>query len=145
MWGSLSKGRDCELQLMVLHGAAPHSRALLKPRRGWTQWLGQHGDRSSGRTALLSASDHRGQPLPASPPLLWGLLTLTEAALGAQRESFSTGRDKLPYISVQGHCHQHIFSCSPSCLRLLGLICRAAVGDFPSPGRILSPVQKRQQ
>lgn len=111
---------------------------------GWIQWLGQRGNRNSGKTALLSASDHPVQPLPASPPLLWGLLTLTEKALGAQRESFSIGRDKLPSISVQGHCHQSIFSCSPSCLKLLGLVCRAAVGDFPSPGRLLSPVQKRQ-
>lgn len=123
----------------------PHSRALPKPRCTWIQWLGQHGNRGSGRTALLSASDHSVQPHPPSSPLLWGLLPLTEKALRPQRNSFLTRRDKLLSISVQGHCYQHIFSCSPSCPRLLGLVCRAAAGDFPSPGRLLSPVQKRQQ
>lgn len=87
----------------------PHSRALPKPRCTWIQWLGQHGNRGSGRTALLSASDHPVQPHPPSPPLLWGLLPLTEKALRPQRNSFLTRRDKLPSISVQGHCYQHIF------------------------------------
>lgn len=64
MWGSFSKEgifiiyrEDYDLQLMVLHGAAPHSRAM-KPRCGWIQQLGQHGNRNSGRTGLLSVSDH---------------------------------------------------------------------------------------
>lgn len=77
-----------EEQMMVLHGAAPHSKALLKPRCGLIQWLGQHSNRNSRRTALLSVSDHPVQPVQGSPLLLWGLLSLTEEALGAQRDSF---------------------------------------------------------
>lgn len=130
---------------MVLHEAAPHGRALLKPRCGWIQWLGQHGNTNLGRTALLSAPDHPVQPFPASPPSSGGCFHPQRKHWEPKGNVFLTGRDKLSSISVQGHGHQHIFSCSPLCLRLLELVSRAAVGDFPSPGRFLSPVQKRQQ
>ena len=118
-------------RLVVPHGYAPQRRASQKTRSGWIKPLGQHRNRQLLRED--STPVRTWPPCPTTSSMssrsLWAAHTYREST-GSPKGALLAGRDKPHSVSTQGHCYWRIYSCSPSCLKLLQCICRAAVGTF---------------